>query len=324
MAKTRSIALRCFFFSVFYIVYLCIGATVFSTIEEPHEDKLNQDIRKLTQDFLDENSCVNLVSLENLIEEIIIANDYGVSWKLNVTEFTNWDFWSALFFSTTLLTTIGYGHASPLSTEGKAFCVIYIIIGVPVTLLFLGRLMALLGKCSDKLLQHLRDRLNYKVSKLSINLLHLSIVVIVVFILMVLIPAAIFTILEPRWLYFDSFYFIFISTTTVGLGDFVPGQNAQDIGWSRVSRSIYLVLVSVYLLFAISALLLIIDTAVRIPEVSLVLSSITHDVRYGTSQDENTDLMSSVSGDSYTSINSTANLVPTDTTNKNKYDASDK
>ncbi|XP_071962412.1 potassium channel subfamily K member 1-like [Antedon mediterranea] len=323
MAKTRSIALRCFFFSVFYIIYLCIGATVFSTIEEPHEDNLKDDIRQLTQDFLDENSCVNLGSLESLIEEVIVANDYGISWKLNGTKYTNWDFWSSLFFSTTLLTTIGYGHASPLSTSGKAFCVVYITIGVPVTLLFLGRLMALLGKCSDKLLRYLRNKLNYKVAKLSINLLHLSILVLTILAFMVFIPAAVFTVLEPKWRYFDSFYFIFISTTTVGLGDFVPGQQAEQFGWTRLSRNIYLVLVSVYLLFAISSLLLIIDTAVRIPEVSLVLSSITHDVRYGTSHDENTDLMSSASAESYTSISSTANLVAADTSKSKKDNITD-
>lgn len=53
------------------------------------------------------------------------------------------------------------------------------------------------------------------------------------------VGAAIFTLMEP-WDYCESFYFTFISMSTIGLGDFVP------------SRPVYMVVIMFYLIFGLS------------------------------------------------------------------------
>ena len=70
-----------------------------------------------------------------MIEDIIEANNRGVSIDRNGTGVPSWSFGQSFFFSSTVVTTIGYGHQSPLSGEGKFFCILYAMIGIPMTML---------------------------------------------------------------------------------------------------------------------------------------------------------------------------------------------
>ena len=50
----------------------------------------------------------------------------------------SWTFPNTLFFTITIMTTIGYGHICPKSFSGQLFTIVYGLIGMPLLMLFLG------------------------------------------------------------------------------------------------------------------------------------------------------------------------------------------
>lgn len=90
-----------------YLLYLIFGAVVFSSVELPYEDLLRQDLRAMKKQFLQENECLSEERLERFLKKALDASNYGVSILNNVSANWNWDFTSALFFASTVLSTTG-------------------------------------------------------------------------------------------------------------------------------------------------------------------------------------------------------------------------
>ena len=115
---------------------------------------------------------------------------------------------------------------TPLTHGGKIFCMLFALVGIPWTMIIftalVERLMLLSTKSFSLLLNHL-TRFHHRLH--CVQLLNLGLVLTVVFVLIFLIPSAVFTGLENDWSFLDSFYFCFISVTTVGLGDYIPAED---------------------------------------------------------------------------------------------------
>lgn len=129
----------------------------------------------------------------------------------------------ATFFNC-IVTFSGYGHVTPLSKEGKVFCILYAMLGIPLTLVLLTAMVERLMIPSTLFLQFLNSRLGHIYQPFNIRLLHFAIIVVILVTLFIFIPALIFAHIEPDWDYLDSLYYCFISLTTVGLGDYIPGD----------------------------------------------------------------------------------------------------
>ncbi|XP_053604407.1 potassium channel subfamily K member 1-like isoform X1 [Plodia interpunctella] len=259
---------------IFYVVYLISGALVFSALEAPLENQIRLDVIRAKQEFMLKHPGVTDDDLELLLNEVVRASNRGVSASRNVSGGPNWSFGQSLFFSSTVVTTIGYGHVTPLSKPGKLFCMMYALLGIPLTLVLLTALVERLLQPATAMLRALNASLGHLYRPFTIRLVHLMIIVTSLVVSFLVIPATIFAALEPDWDFLDSFYYCFISLTTIGLGDYIPGDSP-----GQEYRPLYKVATTFYLLIGLTFLMLTLTVFYDIPQLNLstVFSSVKLD-----------------------------------------------
>ncbi|XP_071043899.1 potassium channel subfamily K member 1 [Parasteatoda tepidariorum] len=262
MAISRS-NFRLAILTAFYLLFLVIGASIFSAIEAPIEISIIRDLQNERAKFMRDHSCLTDEALEHFIVKIIAANNRGVSAAGNASNELNWSFGQSIFFSSTVITTIGYGHVAPLSEGGKIFCIVYGLIGIPLTLILLTAFVERLLIPTTLFLQFLNSRLGHLYQPFHIRIGHLVGIGLIVFIFFFLIPAGVFSALEKNWNYLDSIYYCFISLTTVGLGDLIPGDSLN-----QPYRPLYKVCTTGYLLVGLTFMMLFLAVLYDIPQLN--------------------------------------------------------
>jgi len=203
-----------------------------------NEDKYNYTKNEFKQAVLED-----LQALRRHVLTQIDENGYDGTYEFT-RDFT---FDMSVLFTITIMSTVGYGHISPGTPEGKLFCIFYSLIGIPLLLVFMtqiGDWMAVTFRWlySRILCRWCRARrrdseLPPGVDRKSKGLafdevgkeryMPTDLVMVPITVNLILIFGFIFigALAFAAWEDWDpiaSAYFCFITLTTIGFGDFYP------------------------------------------------------------------------------------------------------
>ncbi|XP_053192658.1 potassium channel subfamily K member 2b [Scomber japonicus] len=213
--------------AIFFLVvlYLIIGATVFKALEQPHESLQKLAILEEKLKFLNTHDCVNSSELEDLVKQVVLAVRGGVNPSGNSSnQMSLWDFSSSFFFAGTVITTIGFGNISPHTEGGRIFCIIYALLGIPLFGFLLAGVGDQLGTIFGKGIAKVEKMIvKGKVSQTKIRVISTLLFILFGCLIFVALPAVIFKHIEG-WSTLESIYFVVITLSTIGFGDFVAGE----------------------------------------------------------------------------------------------------
>ncbi|XP_048085724.1 potassium channel subfamily K member 9 [Alosa alosa] len=197
--------------------YLLVGAAVFDALESDYEmrekEQLEAEEKRLQGKY--NISEDDYRKLETIIMEAE-PHRAGVQWK----------FAGSFYFAITVITTIGYGHAAPGTDAGKAFCMFYAVLGIPLTLVMFQSLGERMNTFVKYLLKRIKKCCGMRITDVSME----NMVTVGFFscIGTLCIGAAAFSHYED-WSFFQSYYYCFITLTTIGFGDFVALQKNRAL-----------------------------------------------------------------------------------------------
>ncbi|XP_015111058.1 TWiK family of potassium channels protein 7 isoform X4 [Diachasma alloeum] len=208
------------------MIYTALGGLIFRQLELPSEilnsGRVKADLTRkrnhLVNQILNERDTINFKQVDLKDGDIIDLSSA-------VTE--RWSILQAMFFASTVLTTIGYGNVVPLTDWGRVFCIFYAFVGIPLTLTAIAAWGKLFAETVNNLADKMRRRLPPLMTRLipSNNTGRRSLgafAAVVLLFIYLSCGAAMFMLWEDDWNFFDGFYFWFVTMTTIGFGDLVP------------------------------------------------------------------------------------------------------
>ncbi|KAF7228346.1 potassium channel subfamily K member 10 [Nothobranchius furzeri] len=211
------------------MLYLGMGALVFVTLETPNENVTHKNLLQAKQHFLVNNSCVSEVEFHELVKELVSAAEAGLDVSnLSANLTSRWDMGSAFFFCGSIITTIGFGNLSPRTWFGQLFCMCYALVGIPM----FGILLAGVGDHMGTMLRKAVGKietlfLKRKIKPNTVRVISAVLSILIGCLIFLAVPTVVFQRVE-KWTFLESLYFVVITLTTVGFGDYVPGGGYED------------------------------------------------------------------------------------------------
>ncbi|CAF0833688.1 unnamed protein product [Rotaria sp. Silwood1] len=220
------------------------GAAVFDALESKEEARIRAALRLRMARILYKNDSIQNESVFHSLTTTIFENRH-----VRPGTAKQWTFPGAFYFSTLVVTLIGYGHTTPKTIGGKIFCMAYTVAGVPLNLIMFQSTGERLNAIISFVLSHLKRLLGFrrhKVSSFELIAIEFGMTT------MLILGGSLVFSKQEKWTYFESIYYSFVTFWTIGFGDLVPLASVQRSGESIYSRWGYFVFTVSFILFGLA------------------------------------------------------------------------
>ncbi|KAG9272554.1 potassium channel subfamily K member 4 [Astyanax mexicanus] len=237
------------------LLYLVMGALVFGWLETPEEKLAYEQLLTSRHDFLHNHSCVREKSLTEFTQKVVDAIEAGVDARSTANFTSRWDLSNAFFFCGTIITTIGefyrftplmidymsllnckghnivcpllcasfcpgFGNLSPKTQGGQLFCIFYALVGIPMFGILLAGVGDHLGTILRRAVAKIEGLFLKRVSATSVRVISAVFSILIGCLIFIALPTLVFQEVE-KWTLLEAGYFVVITLTTVGFGDYV-------------------------------------------------------------------------------------------------------
>ncbi len=195
--------------------YLLVGAAVFDALEGPHNEESLKALQHTRRQFVQK---YNMTEVDYKILELLIIE------KKPHKSGPQWKFAGSFYYALVVLTLIGYGHSTPATTLGKAFTMAYAMAGIPMAMVMFQSMGERMNKFYSVAIKRIRTWSGQQhVEATEFDLIVASGITSSI----VVWCGALLYHTQEGWSFFDSFYYTFITLSTIGFGDFVALQGQQ-------------------------------------------------------------------------------------------------
>ncbi|XP_059185719.1 potassium channel subfamily K member 15-like [Centropristis striata] len=220
------------------VFYLLIGAAVFDALESDSESSREKALEQKLNELKNKYGFTEDDYRE--IERVVLLSEPHRAGR-------QWKFAGSFYFAITVITTIGYGHAAPRTDAGKAFCMFYAVLGIPLTLVMFQSLGERINTFVRYLLRRAKQGLGLQKTEVSMG--NMVLVGLLSCVSTLCIGAVAFSHFED-WTFFNAYYYCFITLTTIGFGDFVALQKTDALQ----KRPPYVVFSFMYILVGLTVI----------------------------------------------------------------------
>ncbi|CAJ0586439.1 unnamed protein product, partial [Mesorhabditis spiculigera] len=243
--------------SVLLLLYLCLGAFIFHILERDAEIKERRQFKD-DSERLRILVCNRSTSCLERLEELLALHAQGTVSGVG-SDRDRFDLAGSFFFSGTVISTIGFGTATPRTILGRAATIGYGVVGCTCCVLFFNLFLERLITAFSYLLRYFHEKKVRRRLMLASNNKPITLLVnnedyaesassceavdnwrpsvykvffclLTLSALLISTAALVYSCVED-WPYIDALYFCFISFATIGFGDYVSNQ--KDVSLNK-------------------------------------------------------------------------------------------